>query len=113
LLGGKKAAQHEREQRKRSQDDERKGRKALTPPGTGRHSRSLSHDRLGSSSKRLSTLKVEDWQKYQHDMEMGLKPEAPGPNSRRDSHTLLSPGGVPFPDGGKRSGRRKSTGPLS
>ncbi|KAF5384794.1 hypothetical protein D9615_001424 [Tricholomella constricta] len=110
-----KAAQHERDRRKRSEDDgERKGRKTLTPPGTmdRRHSRSLSQDRLartGPSSKRLSTLKVEDWQKYQQDTEMGLRSEATGLNSRRDSRTLL----VPFPDGGRRSNRRKSTDPLS
>ncbi|KAF8078734.1 hypothetical protein FPV67DRAFT_1466248 [Lyophyllum atratum] len=109
-----KAAQHEKERRKRSQDDnERKERKTLMPSDTGRHSRSLSHDRLGASSRRLSTLKVEDWQKYQQETEIGLKPEPPGSSSKRNSRTLPSPSGVPFPDGGNRSGRRKSTDPLS
>ncbi|KAG5647627.1 hypothetical protein DXG03_008980 [Asterophora parasitica] len=119
-----KAAQFERERRKRSEDDgDRKRRKTLTPPGDRRHSRSLSHDRLGRagpSSKRLSTLKVEDWQKYQQDTEMGVKAEAaaaaPVSSSRRESRAFLSPPGgvgVPFPDGGKRSSRRKSTDPLS
>lgn len=115
-----KAAQHERDQRKRSVDDgdrNRKGRK-LTPPEVTdrRHSRSLSHDRLaqaGSTTKRMSTLKVEDWQKYQQDAEIGMKPETAGSNSRRDSRTLLSSGDVPFPNGGKRTGRRKSIDPLS
>ncbi|KAF7306820.1 General substrate transporter [Mycena indigotica] len=32
-----------------------------------RHSRSLSADKLGAGSKRLSTMKVEDWQRYQQD----------------------------------------------
>ncbi|KAG6911520.1 hypothetical protein DXG01_011822 [Tephrocybe rancida] len=115
-----KAAQHEKDQRKRTHDDsERKGRKALTPTGAvdRRHSRSLSHDRLarvGPSSKHMSTLKVEDWQRHQ-EAEAGLKAEATtssGSGSRRDSRPLLSPGGVPFPDGTRRS-QRKSTDPLS
>ncbi|GLB36043.1 putative protein with domain of unknown function (DUF4203) [Lyophyllum shimeji] len=103
-----KAAQHEKERKKRSQDDsDKKGRTPPTPP-PGRHSRSLSHDRRVPSSRRLSTLKVEDWQKYQQEAEMALKPEAGRSRSRRESQTLLSQGGVPFPDGGKRerSGRR-------
>jgi len=60
-----------------------------------RHSRSRSADKLGvtpssaarpSPSARLSTLKVEDWQRYQS--EQGQSPSTP---TRRDS-------GVPFPD---------------
>jgi len=59
-----------------------------------RHSRSRSADKLStiptptarSSSARLSTLKVEDWQRYQ--TEQGHSPSTP---TRRDS-------GVPFPD---------------
>ncbi|KAJ6519711.1 hypothetical protein C8R45DRAFT_1048516 [Mycena sanguinolenta] len=85
-----KAAQLER--RKRSEDDaERSGhrRSSLNEPGK-RHSRSLSADKLGgSSSKRLSTMKVEDWQKYQQDV------DNVGSGSRRDSR------GVPFPGGRK------------
>ncbi|KAG6841920.1 hypothetical protein C0991_005100 [Blastosporella zonata] len=115
-----KAAQLEKEQRKRSHDEgERKDRKSLTPtkPVDRRQSRSLSHDRLartGAPSRRLSTLKVEDWQRYQ-EAEAGVKADATtssGSGSRRDSRPLLSSGGVPFPDGTKRS-RPKSTDPLS
>ncbi|KAG6862408.1 hypothetical protein C0995_011848 [Termitomyces sp. Mi166 len=111
-----KAAQHEKDRRKRSEDDgDGKGRK-LT--GGRRHSRSLSHDRLGrtgSSSKRLSTLKVEDWQRYQ-EAEASHRAEATtssGSGSRRDSRPLLTSNtGVPFPDGRRRS-QRMSNDPLS
>lgn len=80
-----------------------------------RHSRSLSADRLAgisSSPKRLSTLKVEDWQKYQR--EVAAKPEPlSGSTSKRDSRAFKSEG-VPFPDG-RRSPevRRKSRDYLS
>jgi len=73
-----------------------------------RHSRSRSADKLGttpspaarSSSARLSTLKVEDWQRYQ--AEQGQSPSSP---TRRDS-------GVPFPDskGHERRSSRRSSG---
>ncbi|KAJ7492727.1 hypothetical protein FB451DRAFT_1219404 [Mycena latifolia] len=93
------------ERRKRSEDDaERGGRRPLTlnDPAATRHSRSLSADKLGggSTSKRLSTMKVEDWQKYQQDAEAGVK--AGGSASKRDSRALRSEGaGVPFPGGRK------------
>lgn len=73
-----------------------------------RHSRSRSADKLGTtpssvarqSSARLSTLKVEDWQRYQ--AEQGQSPSSP---TRRDS-------GVPFPDskGHERRSSRRSSG---
>uniref|UniRef100_A0A8H8CQJ7 TM7S3/TM198-like domain-containing protein n=1 Tax=Psilocybe cubensis TaxID=181762 RepID=A0A8H8CQJ7_PSICU len=59
-----------------------------------RHSRSLSADKLGNqggtSSRRLSAMKVEDWQRYQQDAEMGVKTER---------------GGVPFPQETRRKSR--------
>jgi hypothetical protein len=66
-----------------------------------RHSRSRSADKLSaipnptarSSPARLSTLKVEDWQRYQ--AEQGHSPSTP---TRRDS-------GVPFPDSKGRDHR--------
>ncbi|KAG6832312.1 hypothetical protein H0H92_003545 [Tricholoma furcatifolium] len=110
-----KAAQHEKERRKRSEDNgESKDRKSPVGRSDGRHSRSLSHElaRGGSSSKRLSTMKVEDWQRYQ-EAEFSAKDVAnsSGSDSRRDSRdsrALLSPGGpVPFPNSKKRhSGQR-------
>ncbi|KAJ7706293.1 hypothetical protein B0H17DRAFT_621801 [Mycena rosella] len=93
------------ERRKRSEDDaERSGRPSLTlnDPAATRHSRSLSADKLGagSTSKRLSTMKVEDWQKYQQDAEVGVK--AGGSTSKRDSRAFRSEGArVPFPGGRK------------
>lgn len=93
------------ERRKRSEDDaDRSGhRRSLAPndPTAKRHSRSLSADKLGgSSSKRLSTMKVEDWQKYQQEAE---KPSGSG--SKRDSRAFRSDNtGVPFPGGHKSRG---------
>ncbi|KAJ7357256.1 hypothetical protein DFH08DRAFT_1076261 [Mycena albidolilacea] len=97
------------ERRKRSEDDaDRSGhRRSLTPndPTAKRHSRSLSADKLGgSSSKRLSTMKVEDWQKYQQEAE---KPSGSG--SKRDSRAFRSDNtGVPFPGGRKSRGEPPS-----
>ncbi|KAI0320363.1 hypothetical protein OF83DRAFT_1053207 [Amylostereum chailletii] len=70
-------------------------------PSTGsRHSRTLSADRLAglgaahTGSKRVSTMKVEDWQRYQSDA-------APEPSSTRRKP------GVPFPDGGRAAGHER------
>jgi hypothetical protein len=112
------------EKRRKSQDDrEAGGKRGRRTSATadepkvdrGRHSRSLSADKLAtvgatpSSSKRLSTMKVEDWQKYQ-----GERPDrAPGPTSKHDSRgqrsSMLSP--IPFPDRNRRDStndRRKA-----
>lgn len=86
----------EKEHRRRRSEDK-------SPEGPKKHdrSRSLSGDRLAQlavtppSSKRLSTMKVEDWQKYQQEADKGRP--APG-GSRRDSRAFRSEGdGVPFP----------------
>ncbi|KAF5375150.1 hypothetical protein D9758_000386 [Tetrapyrgos nigripes] len=86
------AALMERRNLKKPEDDQdRRGNQR-------RHSRSLSADKLGgSSSKRLSTMKVEDWQRYQQETE--------GSRERsRDS--------VPFPGQNKpRRGSRDMLGP--
>lgn len=55
-----------------------------------RHSRSLSADKLGGG-RRLSTLKVEDWQRYQQEAETKREPRAKE--------------GVPFPQEGRRKSR--------
>lgn len=73
--------------------------------GTGRkrHSRSLSADRLGfagagNSSKRLSVLKVEDWQKFQSTKNSGTRDSAGEFGmKKRDSS-------VPFPPHGQSKG---------
>jgi len=114
------------EKRKRSEDDpERTGRRSLTinESRKSRHSRSLSADKLAvhGSSRRLSTMKVEDWQKYQQDNEVAVRPDRPaGLGSRRDSRPFKPDGtGVPFPDAGRPGdagksshNRRKSRDPL-
>jgi len=94
------------ERRKRSEDEvERSGRRSMNDPAS-RHSRSLSADKLGgSTSKRLSTMKVEDWQKYQQEAEVGAK--GSGSGSKRDSRAFRSDNAVPFPGG------RKSRDPPS
>lgn len=61
------------------------------------HPRSLSTDMLArvpgaSSSKRMSTMKVEDWQKHQQDLELGLLPEE---HAQRSSRRRSA---VPFPE---------------
>ncbi|KAJ7932508.1 hypothetical protein B0H13DRAFT_1955734 [Mycena leptocephala] len=94
------------ERRKRSEEEvERSGRRSMNDPAS-RHSRSLSADKLGgSTSKRLSTMKVEDWQKYQQEAEVGAK--GSGSGSKRDSRAFRSDNAVPFPGG------RKSRDPPS
>lgn len=102
------------ERRKDRNEPEARGRKSLNDPRSAdRHSRSLSADKLaalGPSSKRLSTMKVEDWQKYQQETEMGVQAQRTGGGSSskraRDSRALrpenTSPG-VPFPGGTRKS----------
>lgn len=94
------AAQAKESRRRRSEDTTRErnitNRQTPAPRNSveRRHSRSKSADKLSTipnsaaqpSSARLSTLKVEDWQRYQ--AEQGQSPSTP---TRRDS-------GVPFPD---------------
>jgi hypothetical protein len=83
----------ELEKRKRLEDEPQASERQ-------RHSRSLSADRLAgisSPSKRLSTLKVEDWQRYQRE---ATQPERAG--SKRNPRAVKAEG-VPFPDRGRRS----------
>ena len=105
------AAQAKESRRHNSEDttQERNNNRQSSRRDSGiRHSRSRSADKLGAtpssvarqSSARLSTLKVEDWQRYQ--AEQGQSPSSP---TRRDS-------GVPFPDskGHERRSSRRSSG---
>ncbi|THV07672.1 hypothetical protein K435DRAFT_643271 [Dendrothele bispora CBS 962.96] len=75
------------EKRKKSEDDQER----RADEHGRRHSRSLSADKLGS--KRLSTMKVEDWQRYQQEVEGPSQ----GRGRQRDS--------VPFP--GQQKQRRR------
>jgi hypothetical protein len=111
------------DKRRRSQDDRENtaksgGQKASETSddvNKGHHSRSLSADKLGpiggigTSSKRLSTMKVEDWQRYQQEQ----PDRAAGSTSKRDSRgvrsSVISP--VPFPNQSRRDSgydRRKA-----
>ncbi|KIM75371.1 hypothetical protein PILCRDRAFT_79053, partial [Piloderma croceum F 1598] len=109
------AAVYAKEDKKRRSQDDREnvaksgGQKALETSDDvkkGHHSRSLSADKLGptggigTSSKRLSTMKVEDWQRYQQEQ----PDRAAGSTSKRDSRgvrsSVVSP--VPFPNQSRR-----------
>lgn len=81
-----------------------------------RHSRSLSADRLGfagtgSSSKRLSVLKVEDWQRYQATTGRS-PPDRDGSGRGRDGAgefgTRKRDSSVPFPAHGQSTGHSGS-----
>ncbi|KAF9462130.1 hypothetical protein BDZ94DRAFT_750302 [Collybia nuda] len=107
----KRQAERVAQLEKRKEAVDRSGRKTDAAPK--RHSRSLSGDRLGamggSSSKRLSMLKVEDWQRYQQDVEMGVR------GDMAPRHDSKPHGKVPFPDSGRGRDRtrNKSQDPLS
>jgi hypothetical protein len=111
-----KVAALEKRKKLGSSPVEREGRAPLNEHRSSRHSRSLSADKLAnfgkSSSRRLSTLKVEDWQRYQQDAETGIKADhTDGPSSKRDSRKMNNKaGGVPFPNDGR--GRRSKSRDL-
>lgn len=103
-----KAAQIKEASKHRTSGDEHRNSTLLDAHGSGKHNRSLSADVLGAvngtrSSKRLSTIKVEDWRRGQQDLEMGQRrssslvpfPETqvppPAPTrDRRNSHRMSS-----------------------
>lgn len=110
-----KVAELEREERAKRKSDDGSGKRGLAlvdggrPGDRGSSANALSADKVAainggpnapSSSKRQSMLRVEDWQRYQHDIELGVRPDPRG--SRRDSRTLTS-ATVPFP--GQSRGR--------
>jgi len=102
-----KAAALEKRKKSGSSPVEHEGRPSLNEHRSNRHSRSLSADKLAnfgtSSSRRLSTLKVEDWQRYQQDAE-----KADHTSSKRDSRKInVKTEGVPFPNDGR--GRRSKS----
>ncbi|PBK77442.1 hypothetical protein ARMSODRAFT_949365 [Armillaria solidipes] len=107
----RRETERERELRKRREAGEKDGEKTEKRRASDGHKRSLSADRLaqlgtgGSHSRRLSTMKVEDWQRYQQEVVPETDKERPG---RRESRRQS---GVPFPD--DKHVRRKSREPLS
>jgi hypothetical protein len=106
-----KAAALEKRKKSGNSPDEHEGRPPLKEHRSNRHPRSLSADKLAnfgtSSSRRLSTLKVEDWQRYQQDAEMGITADQTGGGGSRDSRKINKGLGVPFPKDGK--GRRSKS----
>lgn len=104
-----KAAELEREERVKRKSDDGSGKRgaALIDMGRagdrGSSANALSADKLAAigggpivstSSKRQSMLRVGDWQRYQHDIELGVRPDPRG--SRHDSRAPPS-ATVPFP----------------
>ncbi|KAH6916833.1 hypothetical protein BKA70DRAFT_314444 [Coprinopsis sp. MPI-PUGE-AT-0042] len=114
--------QREKHRRRRSDADDLKKLTADGQQQSRRHSRSMSGDRLGMGpadpSRRLSMLKVEDWQRYQQ-QEMprsasalrtaGMgQPVSPSPARRMsigDAMERQASLGVPFPADGRRKSR--------
>jgi hypothetical protein len=104
-----KVAELEREEKGKRKPDDGSGKRApalidASRPGDRNSSANiLSVDKVAtikggvnasSSSKRQSMLRVEDWQRYQHDVELGIRPNPRG--SRHDSRTPAN-ATVPFP----------------
>ncbi|KAF9496091.1 hypothetical protein BDN71DRAFT_778180 [Pleurotus eryngii] len=88
------------EQKRKHSGDELRRPAATTIEARPRHSRSASGDKLavtGSSAKRTSTMKVEDWQKHQ-DAEVGVRGDRGG---HTGSKVARGEAGVPFPGGSK------------
>jgi hypothetical protein len=105
-LAEKAAAYTKEAERRRKSDDligKGASRRSMTMKEMGghKHSRSLSADKLAAlgggttSSKRMSTMKVEDWQKYQQEATTDRPPELS--SARRDSRPMKGEGGIPFP----------------
>ena len=100
-----KAAELEREEKTKRKPADGSGKRgpglidAGKPGDRSSSANVLSVDKLaaikgGSTSKRQSMLRVEDWQRYQHDVELGIRPDPRG--SRRDSRAPAN-ATVPFP----------------
>ncbi|KAI9060595.1 hypothetical protein FKP32DRAFT_1613581 [Trametes sanguinea] len=100
-----------------AKDKDRDGKRKsgdVARPGDKRHTRSLSADVLatvpgaGSSSRRMSTMKVEDWQRHQADVE-AQAPRAASPRHQHQSSGSMSmarrASGVPFPEAAQRDNR--------
>lgn len=116
-----KVAELEREERTKRKSDDGSGKRsglvdAGRPGDRGSGANPLSANKLAtiggpnsSTSKRHSMLRVEDWQRHQHDIELGIRPE---PRSRRDSRPLVN-ATVPFPGQSRARERPVSRDPPS
>jgi hypothetical protein len=100
-----KTAAYTKEAEKRAEEAAKSGRNSTHLPDNGRpshrHSRSLSAGKLaalpgtGATSKRISTMKVEDWQKYQQESQATDR-APPRSSSKQDSQAMKS-ASIPFP----------------
>ncbi|KAG6334494.1 hypothetical protein ID866_4589, partial [Astraeus odoratus] len=110
-----KAAQLEREEKGRRKAQDELGKRGSTLLDSGkagdRSPNKLSADKLAaigggnsSSSKRQSMMRVEDWQRFQQDVEMGVRPD---PNSSKRESRAAANATVPFPG---QSRKRDTTG---
>lgn len=97
-----KVAELEREEKGKRKPDDGSGKRGIDAGKPGDRN-TLSADKVAaikggvnasSSSKRQSMLRVEGWQRYQHDVELGILPNPRG--SKRDSRTPAN-ATVPFP----------------
>ena len=98
------------------------GRRVASPSSPDKdkdkgHKRSLSADVLANvpgastSSKRMSTMKVEDWQRSQLDTDVSPAKPRPGAHNRQGSSSMARrQSGVPFPEA-ERDRRRMSQHP--
>lgn len=108
----KRQAEQAAQYMKRKSEEEPKEPLKLDMSAVKRHSRHMSADKLtGSSSKRMSTMKVEDWQKYQQEQPATVKRQ-PGSN-RSPGASPTSP--VPFPDSSRRDSGydRRAKSPMA
>ncbi|KAI0361302.1 hypothetical protein OH77DRAFT_1468725 [Trametes cingulata] len=123
----KRQAEKEKEQaakeKTRKSGEARRGASGVGPPEEAkRHTRSLSADVLANvpgaqaSSRRMSTMKVEDWQRHQVDVE-AQAPRATSPRHHHQASASASmsmarrQSGVPFPESPQRDKRRMSSVP--
>jgi hypothetical protein len=84
-----------------------------------RRSKGINADKLAaiggvnhpSSSKRQSVLRVEDWQRHQQDVELGVRPERAA-GAKRESRAMKAETNatVPFPGQSRQMDRRRSAG---
>ncbi|KDQ63511.1 hypothetical protein JAAARDRAFT_53717 [Jaapia argillacea MUCL 33604] len=105
-----KAREFSEKQEKRGRSDDKHRTEPSRKPT---QSRSQSADKLAapaSSSKRMSLMRVEDWQRQQQSPETSTRGQ-PRPNSQRRVSRPPALGGVPFPESATKP--RNPAGPTS
>ncbi|KAI8980716.1 hypothetical protein BD414DRAFT_464992 [Trametes punicea] len=113
------AKDKDKDKDKRKSGEGRRGAGAGLGDEKQRHTRSLSADVLASvpgaqaSTRRMSTMKVEDWQRHQVDVEAQplarpTSPRHPRQHSGTVARDARRQSGVPFPESPQRERRRMS-----